>query len=461
MLSMKKIDLIRKYKFDLDMPVRVISYKLDISPTTVYKYAKMDNFSPEPQKPRKKRVRKTEKYEPIIREWLLEDKLRHYKQRHTAKRVFDRLGEMFEDFDLSYSSLASAFSRVRSEVYYMKKEYAPLRHLPGEAQFDLGECNFEENGEIYKGYYIVLSFPYSNIAFCQLMKSKNEHCVLQGLKNIFEYIGGVPHEITFDNDTSIVRCHRNNIPKRVENDLFLRFKNHYDFRVTYCEKFSPNHKGHVEGKVGYLRRNLFVPMPRADNLDAYNKELLDRCMELHNRKHHRTQMNIHELFECDKNAMLALPINDFEVATFRERKVDGEGRVRFKAQHIYYLEPRWAKKKVQVKITYNKVIFYNINLDIIAEFDRLYGKNYTAIHWEQWLPTVARRPNSLFHSELTDRFTERLRSYLLNGTVKLRGVYIKALCELVKSMSFEKALLIADRAAEKRLEELDDILLLT
>ena len=45
MLSMKKIDLIRKYKFDLDMPVRTISYKLDISPTSVYKYLKIYDFS--------------------------------------------------------------------------------------------------------------------------------------------------------------------------------------------------------------------------------------------------------------------------------------------------------------------------------------------------------------------------------------------------------------------------------
>ena len=45
MLSMKKIDLIRKYEFDLDMPVRTISYKLDVAPTSIYKYLKTDDFS--------------------------------------------------------------------------------------------------------------------------------------------------------------------------------------------------------------------------------------------------------------------------------------------------------------------------------------------------------------------------------------------------------------------------------
>ena len=71
----------------------------------------------------------------------------------------------------------------------------------------------------------------------------------------------MPHEITLDNESGIVKCLGEKITKRVENELFLRFKNHYDFRCEYCNSHSPNQKGHVEGKIGYLRRNLFVPQP--------------------------------------------------------------------------------------------------------------------------------------------------------------------------------------------------------
>lgn len=459
MLSMKKIDLIRKYKFDLDMPVRAICYKLDVSPTSVYKYLKIDDFSQMLKKPRKKRPSKIAPYESIIKEWLIEDKTRHYKQRHTAKRVYDRLCEMFEDFDISYSTTATAFRRIKSEVYYVRKEYVPLYHIPGEAQVDLGNCSFVENGVKYNGYYLVMSFPYSNIAFCQILKGKNVQCIIQAMKNIFEFIGGVPHEITFDNDSALVRCMGEKISKRVENDLFLRFKNHYDFRAEYCNANSPNQKGHVEGKVRYLRRNLLVPMPDMSNIDEYNRELLMRCMILHNRKHHRSKKSIIEMFNCDLQALLAMPQKDFEVATYLVRKVDREGCVRFQGQRIYYLEPCFAKSKVQVKLTYNKVTFYEANQNLIAEFDRLYGDtNYTTIHWEQWLPTVARKPNSLFHSSLTNMFTERLKSFLLNGTAKLRSTYMKAMCELIKTISLDKALLLADQAAEKCLESIDDIL---
>ncbi len=110
-------------------------------------------------------------------------------------------------------------------------------------------------------------------------------------------------------------------------------------------------------------------------------------------------------------------------------------------------------------MTYNKVVFYDKELNEIAEFDRLYGdKNYTAIQWEQWLPTLSRRPNSLFHSSFADMFTERLKHFHLCGTAKLRGVYMKALCELIKTMALDKALNIADEAAGQAFEEIDDIL---
>ena len=229
-----------------------------------------------------------------------------------------------------------------------------------------------------------------------------------------------------DNEGALVKCLGEKTTKRIENELFLRFKNHYDFRAEFCPSKSPNQKGHVEGKIGYLRRNLFVPMPVIDDIDEYNRELLMRCMILHNRKHHRTKHSIIEMFNnCDVQALLPMPQKDFEVATVLKRKVDREGRVCFNGQRYYYLEPNYAKSTVQVKLTYNKVMFYDINCNPIAEFDRLYGnRNFTAIHWEKWLPTISRRPNSLFHSSLTDMFTQRLRDFLLNGTAKLRGIYI-------------------------------------
>ena len=61
------------------------------------------------------------------------------------------------------------------------------------------------------------------------------------------------------------------------------------------------------------------------------------------------------MFDCDKQVLLKLPEKDFEAATCIVCKADGEGWVRFNGQCIYYLEPKYANKKVQVKFSYKRL----------------------------------------------------------------------------------------------------------
>lgn len=74
-------------------------------------------------------------------------------------------------------------------------------------------------------------------------------CLLEGLVATFEYLGGVPTEIWFDNTRIIV------------TERFQRFCEHYRFRPLFMNPESGWEKGNVENKVGYLRRNELVPVP--------------------------------------------------------------------------------------------------------------------------------------------------------------------------------------------------------
>lgn len=89
------------------------------------------------------------------------------------------------------SCLNHHFQKLRKEIFQAKSRYLSLTHIPGEAQVDFGNVSFYEKGILYNGYALVLVFPHSNAAFCQLYKSKNAECMLQGLKDIFNYVGGV------------------------------------------------------------------------------------------------------------------------------------------------------------------------------------------------------------------------------------------------------------------------------
>ena len=112
------------------------------------------------------------------------------------------------------------------------ESYLPLIHRPGEAQADFGMTVFTENGMKHDGKHLVLSFPYSNGAYLQLNYGENMECLLEGLQNMFEYIGGVPIEIWFDNTSTIVI----NIIRdggRNLTDRFVRFQEHYRFTAKF------------------------------------------------------------------------------------------------------------------------------------------------------------------------------------------------------------------------------------
>lgn len=206
--------------------------------------------------------------------------------------------------------------------------------LPGEAQVDFGEVDFYENGTLYHGFYLNLSFPYSNVGYTQLFKGENQECLFQGLKNIFEHIGGVPHKLWIDNASNIVKLLKNS--ERKLTDAFLRFKQHYGFEVTFCNPNAGHEKGNVENKVGYHRPNFLVPPPRFEKLEEFNVELLRLCDEDMEREHYRKEGTHAELFREDKKAMLKLPANSFGVAEYVTVKTNAYGKFSLNGgKHIY------------------------------------------------------------------------------------------------------------------------------
>jgi hypothetical protein len=106
-------------------------------------------------------------------------------QKHTARRVHDRLQELYPgEFDAHERSVRKFVTDLRKELQTNTDGYLPLEHPPGEAQADFGEARFIENGATYDGYYFNISYPYNNAGHTQLFKSANQECLLEGMKAI-------------------------------------------------------------------------------------------------------------------------------------------------------------------------------------------------------------------------------------------------------------------------------------
>jgi transposase len=94
----------------------------------------------------------------VIDAILADDKARPVKQRHTAKRIFDRLREE-HGFTGGYT-IVKAY--VRGEQVRSREMFIPLTHTPGEAQADFGEALVVIAGVQQKAHYLVMDLPHSD-----------------------------------------------------------------------------------------------------------------------------------------------------------------------------------------------------------------------------------------------------------------------------------------------------------
>lgn len=141
---------------------------------------------------------------PVIDLWLEEDRRVPRKQRHTIQRIYDRLRDEC-GFTGSYSSVKRYVRKKKFVLKMTNDGYLPLAQPKGCGQVDFGEFLYYDTARAeQKGYALTVSFPYSNKGYTQAFPSQNQECLLEGMKRIFERIGGVPIRLRFDNMTTAV-----------------------------------------------------------------------------------------------------------------------------------------------------------------------------------------------------------------------------------------------------------------
>ncbi|GAB4258043.1 IS21 family transposase [Thermincola ferriacetica] len=408
MLTMEQVHNIRYLRKFKGKSLRGIVSATGHHFNTVKKYADKDNFNLE-LNPGKRKPRKLAPYTELIDSWLEADLHAKPKQRHTAQRVFNRLKEQFPDFDVSDRSVRAYVSKRKKELGLAEEGYLPLEHPPGEAQIDFGAAQFIEKGVLYDGYYLNLSFPYSNAGYLQLFKAENQECLLEGLKSIFEHIGKVPDAIWFDNMSTVVK----NIRKNGERDItkgFSRCMLHYGFQSNFCNPESGHEKGHVENKVGYHRRNFLVPVPEFEDLQTFNSQLLQMCDADMNRKHYKKPNLICALFAEDKAAMDKLPEVPFEVYRLEPVKANKYGKVRFENK-LYSASPEYAGKELWLKAGAYTVEVMNQKYQTVVRHPRLYGQQNESMVWGPYLKLMARRPAALKYTGFFKELPSTIQDY--------------------------------------------------
>lgn len=326
---------------------------------------------------------------PLIDLWLAEDQERPPKQRHTAKRIYDRLTTEYH--------FAGAESTVRRYVGQRRKEqrvevFIPLDYEPGQlAQVDFGEARVIIAHEQQTAQIFCLRLGYSKQPFVTALPSQAEEAFFEGHVRAFAFLGGVPRVLLYDNLSQAVKRVLQD-HKREEQLPFIAFRSHYLFESRFCTPRQGHEKGLVEGLVGYARRNWLVPVPEFDTWAALNAYLVDKCQAEGQRRLRGMDGTIADALAQEKPTFLSLPAYPYPCCRVVPVQPNGFGLVTYQtnrysvpADHVH--EALWLRAFVEhVEISNGR--------QMLARHPRCYGREQDILDPLHYLSLLARKPTA-------------------------------------------------------------------
>lgn len=319
---------------------------------------------------------------------LEQDKTESKKQRHSAKRIFERLRD--EHAYTGGYTIVKDYVRLRK--LSQREMFVPLDHPPGDAQADFGEAVVVIGGVKRKTHYLAMDLPQSDDCFVMAFPAETTEAFLEGHNHAFAYFGGVPRTILYDN-TKIAVARILGDGTRVKTRAFTELQSHYLFAEKFGRPGKGNDKGKVEGLVGYARRNFMVPIPRFADWEKFNAHLLTQCQKRRERKLRGHERSIAERFEKDRERLLPLPTTPYEACDKRLTRVTSMSLVRYRTND-YSVPVEWGHREVLVKGFVHEVVVCAAN-EVIARHPRSYEREDMIFNPLHYLMLLEQKPNAL------------------------------------------------------------------
>ena len=347
---------------------------------------------------RKVTVRVSPSLEPwkkTIEGWIEADKEMPKKQRHTARRVFQRL-VIEHGAEVSESSVRRYVAVLKtSKSVSIDKVCVPQTHpLAEEAEVDFGQFHFYLNGVMVEAWMFVMRLSASGKAFHFASFNQAQEVFIEGHVRAFEYFGGVPKRVRYDNlKTAVVRVLKGR--SRVETERFVALRSHYLFDSFFCLPGvgGAHEKGGVEGEIGRFRRRHLVPVPNVATLAQLNVlieagDVLDDDRHVDARK-----LSVGEHFALEVPHLAVLPAERFASELVLSCRVDTKSRVCVR-QNFYSVPVTYAGQRVTVRLGANTVSAHD-GTRVLASHDRAPGKGREVLVLDHYLETLAIKAGAL------------------------------------------------------------------
>lgn len=390
---MEQFERIRRDRRDEGLSIRQLAVKYGVHRRTV-RQALADPMPPERKSPEREAA-VFGRYEQIVRDWLEADLDAPRKQRHTARRVWQRLVEE-HGAQLAESTVRPHVARLKVEVGLVRREVmVPQTHPAGaEAEVDFGQFEASIAGVVLRLWMFVLRLSHSGKAVHIAYANQAQESFLDGHVKAFEALGGVPvGMIRYDNlKPAVLRCLLGR--ERFENPKFVALRSHYGFDSFFCRPGveGAHEKGGVEGEVGRFRRRHLTPMPHLPSLAALNEAMAAADGRDDDRRIAARRDTVGEAFAREAVLLNPLPDRRFDASSPLTCRVDMKARVCVR-QSYYSVPASYAGRRVQVRLGADTLRILDGGT-VIASHVRSLHKGSEDLALDHYLEILSRKPGA-------------------------------------------------------------------
>jgi transposase len=337
-------------------------------------------------------------YRPLIDSWLEADREAPRKQRHTARRIWQRLVDE-EGAEVAEPTVRTYVrKRKRAMGWPVGEVFVPQVHDPGVgAEVDWGEADVNLAGVLTTVFLFFMRASFSGAAFCQGSLVETQQAFLELHVEAFDWFGGVFEQLRYDNLASAVKRVLKG-RRRVESDRFVALRSHYLFESEFTRPGieGAHEKGGVEGEVGRFRRNHLVPVPAVASLAELNALLLKGCERDLGRRIVGRSVTVGEAWATERPLLGALPADRFDVAETATPRVDAKSLVTVR-QNRYSVPVSLAGLRVSVRIGAREITVSHGGKQVACH-ERLQGRFGTSAKLDHYLELLERKPGGLERS---------------------------------------------------------------
>ena len=380
----------REYEFGVGT-IAGVSRKLGVHRRMVREALR--SAEPTGRKPQQRRLRKLEASRDFIDQVLQADLSAPPKQRHTARRIFDRLRAEVPGFDASERTVRGYVQRRRRQLGLERREvFVPQTYAWGsEAQVDWYEAFAVLSGERVKLQVFEMRSMASGGAFHRAYTHATQQAFLEAHELSFRYFDGVFRTLRYDNLKSAVKKVLRGY-RREETSRFIAFRSHWRYQSEFCSPGRGNEKGGVEGEGGYFRRNHWVPLPEARDLEELNAYLERCCREDQSRVLSGRTETVGAAMLAEQPHLLPLAAEPFDLAEVSFPTVDGLRCVRVRTNR--YSVPLKPGTRVEARVTADTVELWHDGRRV-ARHERCYSRQQQVLDLEHYLDVLERKPGAL------------------------------------------------------------------